>query len=345
MSEYRRDPITGRWRLFAVGRAARPNEYAAESTRPTVDANCPFCEGHENRTPPENAAVRTPGTAPNGPGWTIRSIPNRFPTVTTPASAVPSDPNPWFVRRPGGGVHEVIIESPRHAPALPHLSAPHRRELFRFFRERVRQCAEPPAVSAVLLFENWGPESGGTLWHPHAQIVGTDLPVPRLTEEADAFHRSGAVAPSGCLLEGMLAAECAAGERVVIADGTFVVITPFAAEHPYEMWVVPRRHSASLADASDPEIDRLSELLPALLRGLGRLRPDASYNWFVHGVPGGRPGSDEFHWHVEVTPRLLRPDGFEWGAGMSVNPVPPEVAAAELRTELANDPSSGVQKR
>ena len=80
MSEFRKDPITGIWRIVAEGRGTRPNEYAAPPPSPSAEADCPFCEGREALTPPEVAAVRLDRSAPNGPGWTVRAIPNRFPT-------------------------------------------------------------------------------------------------------------------------------------------------------------------------------------------------------------------------------------------------------------------------
>lgn len=345
MSEFRQDPITQRWRVIAEGRSARPNEYVSEPDHPPTDESCPFCEGHESRTPGETAAVRTPGGAVNGPGWRVRAIPNRFPTVSSaPTSPAPSS-SPAFHRRPGTGVHEVIIESPRHSPGLAYLPTEQLHEVFRFFRTRVRSLSSRSSVGGVLLFENWGPESGGTLWHPHAQIVATDVVPPRLAEEADAFRRHVRPGGSTCLLESVVAAEKAAIHRVVDSGPTYDVFAPFASEHPYEMWVVPRRHESTFADANDAEVDGLAELLPALLRSLGRVRPGASFNWYIHGLRPATGSGGDFHWHLEVAPRLLRPDGFELGAGTTVNPVAPEVAAVELRTALASDSASGGRKR
>jgi UDPglucose--hexose-1-phosphate uridylyltransferase len=37
------------------------------------------------------------------------------------------------------------------------------------------------------------------------------------------------------------------------------------------------------------------------------------------------------HWHIEVLPRLTVLAGLELGAGLYVNPLPPEIGAAALR--------------
>jgi len=40
---------------------------------------------------------------------------------------------------------------------------------------------------------------------------------------------------------------------------------------------------------------------------------------------------DDYHWHIEITPRITQVAGFEWGSGFYINPTPPEEAAKYLR--------------
>jgi UDPglucose--hexose-1-phosphate uridylyltransferase len=336
VSELRKDPFTGRWAIIAEGRGARPNEHAPRAPTATADTNCPFCEGQESRTPPEVAALRAAGLPANGPGWTARTIPNKFPSLGgTPSTDGVRAPSGGSILD-GAGVHQVVIEAPQHAPGMPHLAAPALRALFRFFRERVAAVEKSAGVSAVLLFENWGPESGGTLWHPHAQVGGFPEIPPVLAEESRRFAGAGQ-----CILETVTGTEIFETRRVVFTDAYYTAYAPFGSEHPYELRIVPHVHRASFADASDEEVDRLSDLLPRLLRALDRVVPGVSYNWWVHGAGRGIPAS--FHWHVEVAPRLVRPDGLELGAGMMVNHVAPEAAALQLRTALEDDRSPSAR--
>lgn len=345
MSEYRKDPFTGRWRLVAEGRSARPNEYGTRAPPVATDANCPFCEGHETQTPPEVGAVRAPGAAANGPGWTVRAFANKFPSVGPAPRGRRSASLGAATTMPGAGVHEVVVEDPHHSPDLPYLPDDQLTSLFRFLRDRTRYLGERPGIRSVLLFENRGPESGGTLPHPHAQLVATALLPPRLEEEQRAFDRARSEGERGCLLEAIVRSEVADGTRWVADEGPLVAYAPFASEFPYEVWIAPKRHAPSFGRASDAEVDALARLLPALLRALDAVRPRSSYNWFVHGLaPRGRSVGG-FHWHVEVAPRLLRADGFELGSGVSVNPVLPETAAREYRERLAADPRLPRPKR
>jgi UDPglucose--hexose-1-phosphate uridylyltransferase len=43
---------------------------------------------------------------------------------------------------------------------------------------------------------------------------------------------------------------------------------------------------------------------------------------------------DDYHWHLELIPRLTRVAGFEWGSGFYINPTPPEEAAKYLRESV-----------
>ncbi len=49
---------------------------------------------------------------------------------------------------------------------------------------------------------------------------------------------------------------------------------------------------------------------------------------FGHTAPW--TGAD-FHWHIEIIPKLTKVAGFEWGTGFYINPTPPEEAARFLR--------------
>ena len=60
MPELRQDPIVGRWVIFSPGRSARPHDFEPTVARRTGTI-CPFCEGHEDRSPAEVYALRQGG--------------------------------------------------------------------------------------------------------------------------------------------------------------------------------------------------------------------------------------------------------------------------------------------
>src|SRR5690606_13227228 len=80
MPEVRVDPLTGLRTIVAAERAARPGGGPRCEPAPPLDPERdPFLEGHEDRTPPEVYARRPGGGPANGPGWTVRVVPNLYP--------------------------------------------------------------------------------------------------------------------------------------------------------------------------------------------------------------------------------------------------------------------------
>ncbi len=116
---------------------------------------------------------------------------------------------------------------------------------------------------------------------------------------------------------------------------------PYASGFPFELRLLPRRHSHDFALLSDQELAALAEVVKeSLLRMRGVLR-DPPYNFILHNAPpmhlrSGKPGywsslPFDYHWHIELIPRLTKIAGFEWGTGFYMNPTAPEEAALFLR--------------
>src|SRR6266545_2805015 len=121
MPELRRDPIVGRWVIIATERARRPSDIAHESPAEPRGL-CPFCPGHEDKTPREVYVSGRPASAPSdGPGWRVRVVPNRFPALKIEGD-LDRQAEGIYDRMNGIGAHEVIIEGPDHDKQLEDLS-------------------------------------------------------------------------------------------------------------------------------------------------------------------------------------------------------------------------------
>ena len=60
MPELRQDPTTKERIIIATERAKRPHDFRSvggRAARPAYDEACPFCPGHEARTPSESLGV------------------------------------------------------------------------------------------------------------------------------------------------------------------------------------------------------------------------------------------------------------------------------------------------
>jgi galactose-1-phosphate uridylyltransferase len=179
-AEIRRD-LRGEAVIVSPGRAGRPYDFN-ESAEARL-SRCPFCPGHERETPPEVDAVRRDGSAPDGPGWTVRVVPNKYPA---------------FPREPGGGsaawgVHEAIVESPEHGQGLADMPAAQVADVLGIYQRRLRAARADGRIEYGCIFKNHGPEAGASLEHPHSQLMAVPFVPRRIAEEVQA-HRRGAFA-------------------------------------------------------------------------------------------------------------------------------------------------------
>jgi UDPglucose--hexose-1-phosphate uridylyltransferase len=305
MPEYRYDAILDRHVIVAADRGARPYTTMEAGAPRTGPDGCPFCPGHEDRTPPETCRVGD--GAPETPGWRIRVVPNLYPIVGAPESGDAT------------GAHEVVILSPDHDRDFAALSDDQATEVFVVIRDRVRvHLASGRAFASV--FVNDGRGAGASIEHPHAQIVAPD----RLAE--------GVAAMTGRFETDLVAAELAGARRadLVVVDGPAPAWCPPASSSPYQMRVAHRSTRARLEEATDAELGVVARATRDALAIVHRGLPGAPYNVIVHSAPPGVTAR-EMHWHVEIVPRTSVLAGFELGTGVFANSVAPEQAAALLR--------------
>jgi UDPglucose--hexose-1-phosphate uridylyltransferase len=142
MPELRRDPITGRQILIAPERASRPwHINRGEGLARSED--CPFCPGNEALTPPEVYADRTLDSTPDTPGWRVRVVRNKYPALEDYADPKKGDDSFYRVGD-ALGVHEVIIESARHAVHMAGLDAAELAGILRVYRARFTALEKDP---------------------------------------------------------------------------------------------------------------------------------------------------------------------------------------------------------
>ncbi|MBI4878046.1 MAG: DUF4931 domain-containing protein [Planctomycetes bacterium] len=327
--EFRFDPLRRYWVVISPKRAWRPNDFETQHRDIGDPAACPFCEGNEAETPPEVLAVRPHGSAPDGPGWSVRVVPNLFPAFLGDPGAEPHPPGAYRAA-PARGYHEVVIESTRHDAELADYSAEHALLVLSALRERVRAIAHDGAVRDLLLFRNTGPRAGASLRHPHTQLVAMHE-VPRTIETELAGIREHRRAAGRCLLCDLVAVELQEGTRVLERAGGFASYLPYAGRIPCEIFVAPVAHPPPFADLSDAELADFCALLVGAIRRLKAAFRDPPYNFLLHALVRSGELPDGHHWRAEILPRRGQFGGFELGTGMFINSLPPEEAVLRLR--------------
>jgi UDPglucose--hexose-1-phosphate uridylyltransferase len=331
MSFLRRNPITGRWVVFSD--AAEP--------APVPEGACPFCEGNERLTPPEIIAWGPQGRAPDSPGWRVRVVPNAEPMLRI-ESKLELRAEGMYDTVSGTGAHEIVVETPEHRKSMADLTREQVALVLAAYSERISDLKQDARFRAVFVFKNQGVASGaGFPGHTHSQVIG--LPVtPKALKEILVGARQHFQIKERCVFCDILNEELDREVRVVGTSEHFAAIAPFASRHPFEVWILPRRHAPDFETIDDAERLDLAGILISVLGRLERTLPEPAYNLFLYSGPNRKPQPHrwktlptDFHWHIEILPRLFREAGFEVGSGFYANAVTPEQAAAVLRMEEA----------
>lgn len=305
MPEYRYDEILDRRVIVAAERSARPHTTTTNPDARSGPTQCPFCPGHEDRTPPET--YRTGAGAAETEGWRVRVVPNLYPIVGAPEHGDAT------------GAHEVVILSPDHDANFGQLDLDQAVEVFTVLRDRARFHLDAGRAYAAV-FLNHGRGAGASIEHPHAQIVTPDAPAEAINAMVDRFSTD------------LIAREMADARRngLVVVDGPAIAWCPPGSWSPYSMRVAHRSTRAGFDGATDAEVRVVAEALHAALGRLHATLGDVPYNVIVHSAPP-KVHAREMHWHVEVVPRTGVVAGFELGSGIYANSVAPEQAAVLLR--------------
>jgi UDPglucose--hexose-1-phosphate uridylyltransferase len=322
--EIRIDPLTGQRAIIAGDRAGRPGGDLSSPPAPEIDPGTdPFAEGNEDRTPPELYAVRPGGGAPNTPGWIVRVVPNLYPALTEDSPPTPPEPNDdLFWSAPARGAHEVVINSPAPVVSLSQLQVGQVAAAAEVWRERIRAHPDAAYVHVIV---NERREAGASLPHTHAQVYAMDFVPAAIARERERFGAYATRTMGGNLLADLVQEEVRRRDRIVAIDDDTVLIAAYAGRVPFHLLIAPRTPRARFEDDGPSGAAMLHDALSRLARRLGATPP---LNLWIRTAP---QGAEQFCWRIEILPRLTHLAGLELGAGVNLNIVAPERAAAELR--------------
>ncbi|MGD9401963.1 MAG: hypothetical protein PVF95_06820 [bacterium] len=330
MAELRRHPILGEWVVICPER----EDYLSERCQ----SPCIYCSGNENRLGVEIYAGEPISGSGDGDGR-IRVFAGSPPLFRIEGG---------LGKRAVGmcdcmqsiGAHEVVIESPLHDKDMESLDDRTLCALFDVLRLRSADLAQDKRFRHITIFRLDACDDSGNRVHPVWDIVATPF-IPRAIKDELQGAKQYFLHKERCAFCDYIRQEKAAEERVIIQDPHAIAVLPYAARFPFEIWLMPLRHSPDFGAAGGDESLSIARALKRLIGAYKRLEHYRGYILSIHTAPVRRLGQgkwetidQDFHWHVELRPRLNGVDGITESVGFHLNPVPSEEAARIMRQYL-----------
>jgi UDPglucose--hexose-1-phosphate uridylyltransferase len=322
MSELRWHPLMGEWVATATHRQDR-------TFLPPADF-CPL-----DPTQPGGFPTEIPE-----PTYDIVVFENRFPSLRPEPEAPAVEATELYPVRPGQGICEVIVYTPKHSSTLAQEPVEQIDKLVRVWTDRFVVLGKLDYVDYVFIFENKGEAIGVTLHHPHGQIYGFPFIPPRVQRELEQSHAHHDLT-GHCLICDIMAEERRDGRRVIAENESFIAVIPFFARYPYEVHIYSTQHKQALTDFDRTEQKDLAELLKMVLVAFDKIfNLSFPYMMVLHQRPTDGASYDYYHFHIEFYPPLRTATklkylaGSETGAGMFINDTLAEQKAAELRAHI-----------
>lgn len=291
---------------------------------PSHDKSCPFCRGNDHMLPSIIMEMKS-----EKGDWETRVVPNKFPALT-PGGSLERTTRGIYLAMEGYGHHEVVIETPFHNRQLGTMSDDEMGFVIETYHKRYIDLMKRDENMMIIIFRNHGLRAGTSLIHPHSQIIATGM-VPHhirwREEEAQHYYDEW----GSCIFCDVLAFEMNHSQRIISDNDSFTAFVPYAAEVPFEVWIMPKTHKADFGDISDGEKADLTGIMRNILDKYNKKLGDPDYNYVINTSVRYRAKEPQLHWYLQILPRLMTRAGFEIGSGININPSIPEDDAEFLR--------------
>lgn len=322
MPQLRQNIITGEWVVIAPERAKRPQDFV---TPKSVDISkkdgCLFCVG----SPSYKSRLKSEDST------NIYVIQNKFPAFIEDDKLNGRSfyvEDEFYRARPSIGDHEVVIIK-NHDLNIFKFSNSLMHELFQVIQKRFIRMKENEEITSIMPIYNHGAEAGASITHPHAQIFASGVVANTVGREMEGAERYFGI-NGVCVFCDLIKHEKKQKVRMVAENKDFIAFTFYAARFPFEIWLMPKKHDSQFANSSQSLIKSLAEIMTVTLGKLDKTLKNPPLNFYIHTLPTILDGSNYYHWHVEITPRLSLYGGFEIGSGVIIDVMNPEDAAGYL---------------
>lgn len=326
MSEFRYNKLRREWVLFAPTRTKRPHNYTTTNILDDV-VSCPFEPGCEEFTPQE--IDRIPNDS--GDSWSCRVIPNLYTALSLEDTMV-SKRDGYFEKKGGFGVHEVIIETPKHQLQMYNYELKEFSDYFKILKKRFDSLKNDSRLEYISFFKNSGENAGASLEHSHSQLIALPF-IPKETtsdiEYFDNFYKEH----GRNFFDDLIYEERSFEEDFLFENNSFVAYCPYGSKFAFEISIVAKKELSSFSDFKEDDILELSKITAHVFKKLHSTLDDFAFNLLIKNAPLKKRHSTNYRFHMQIIPRLYKIAGFELSSDIFINTMLPEDALKILKHE------------
>lgn len=319
-SELRQDLVSGDWIVVSPTRAKKPEQLIKKEKRAKAPLkDCPFENLQKSGHHPPKLSY--------GDAVVVE---NKFPAFThINVCAEPAKHGPYLAMDAIG--HHDLVITRDHYKNFSKLNKKTAELVFKAFVDYYKLLANDYCLVYVLIFHNWGPKAGASIYHPHYQIISLPI-IPPDVEHSFEGSRDFYQKHKKCVHCVMVEWEKKEKHRIVYENKSAVVLAPFVSREPFELRIFPKKHLPYFEETPQ---DIMKDIVSALQKALAKIENklgDPDYNFFIHTAPlKDKNKYSHYHWHIEILPKTNISAGFELGTGIEINAVDPNDAARILR--------------
>ena len=171
----------------------------------------------------------------------------------------------------------------------------------------------------VQIFKNQGVNAGASQSHSHWQIIGLSMLPNKQRYMIDKLKKYR----GKCYF-----CEIDYFKNLVYENNSFVAFCPEDSLYCYEIKIMPKYHITNLRYLDETGLIALADVLSISLRKLNKIYENLDYNICFYNA---FRKEDEYHFFIQIIPRMGNMAGFEFSTGMFVNSVLPDIASENLR--------------
>lgn len=305
MTELKKNSISGKLVILNKERNKRCNEFLKKETnyiKKQYVKDCPLCLGNEDMTPKETFSIV------NNNKWIVRSIPNKYPILTTENTQDQKDNNIH-------GEHEVLVESNKHNANFYNMTYKEFVYIIEMYVDRYNALYKNN-IKYVSIIKNYLMKAGASLEHSHSQIISMSIVPPTIKEEINN-SKNYFMENNICYFEEKQKNK----DNIFIENEFFYAFIPENSSYGLEINIVSK-YKSKFEEINKNEIKALSQILMKTYKKLKEVIGHLPFNMFLHTLPKDDNDNVKYYrYHFHIIQRKWFFGGFELSNGIYVNSI------------------------